>query len=101
MEGKECKPRLLLEVPANCKSKRLWHFLQLIPVKELEYCTNIALRNAYGEGNYVPFDAIAYFAAWFTLRRLSLSQRRAYRKDLVWANQTALGEALGKVPQDV
>ena len=61
--GKERKPRMLLEAPANCKSKRLWHFLQLFPVKELEYCTNIALHNVYGEENYIPFDAIAYFAA--------------------------------------
>ena len=99
--GEENKPRMLLHAPANCKNKRLWHFLQLFPVRELEYCTDIALQNSFGEGKYIRFDAIAYFAAWFTLRRLHLSERRAYRQDLDWANQTRFGIAVAKLPREL
>ena len=57
------KPKMLLRVPEDYEHKRVWHFLKLFPMKELEYCTNVALENTYGEGNYVKFDGIAFFAA--------------------------------------
>ena len=61
------KPRMLLKAPKDCKHKRVWHFLQLFPLQEFEYCTNIALRDNYEEGGYVEFDGIAYLAAWSLL----------------------------------
>ena len=95
------KPKMLLRVPEDYEHKRVWHFLKLFPMKELEYCTNVALENTYGEGNYVKFDGIAFFAAQFTARRLGLSVDRGYRNDLPWANQTRQGGAVGKLPRKI
>ena len=76
------KPRMLLRVPNNCKFKRSWHFFQIFPKEEFEYCTNLALVEAYGDKVIAKFDAIAYFGALFALRRLELSSRTAFQTEL-------------------
>ena len=85
-------------MPSPLGLQNLW---KLFPKKELEYCTNIALKDNYHEGDYMKFDAEAFFTAWFTARRLRLSPQDGYRRDLPWANQTEFGKAFGKLPQDV
>lgn len=57
------KPRMLLSAPKDCQHKRSWHFWKLFPKNELEYCCNRAMEEALGIGNFVPFDAEAFFAA--------------------------------------
>ena len=95
------KPKMLLKAPEDCKYKRAWHFWKLFPKKELEYCCNRAMEEALGADNFVPFDAAAFFAAWFTSRRLGIGHKLGYRKDLVWANQTDPGRAFGKIPRQI
>ena len=60
---KKKKPRMLLSAPKDCQYKRSWHFWKLFPKRELEYCCNRAMEEALGTGNFVPFDAEAFFAA--------------------------------------
>ena len=67
----------------------------------MEYCTNKALEEAFGEGNYFKFDTIAFFAAKFTSRRLRLSAKRGYKRNLPYANQTGKGQAFIKLPREV
>ena len=75
------KPRMLLRVPENEKYKRAWHFFQLFPTEEFEYCTKVSLEDKYDDVSMTAFNAVAYFAAWFTSRRKRMSSQLAYRKD--------------------
>ena len=76
------KPRMLLRVPDNEKYKRAWHFFQLFPTEEFEYCTKVSLEENYADVSMTAFKAVAYFAAWFTSRRKRMNSQLAYRKDL-------------------
>ena len=92
---------MLLRSPNDCKYKRAWHFWKLFPRKELEYCVNQALRDKHDAGTFTDFDALAFFAAWFTARKLHLNSQQGYRRDLPWANQTFPGKPFEKIPQDI
>ena len=96
----EVKPRLLLKVPPGEKYKRVWHFIQLFPIEELEYCCNVAIQEKYEEGVVPEFDAIAFFAAWFASRNFRVGSKDGYRKDLKQKNLTRYGQAFSKLPQD-
>ena len=78
----EVKPRLLLKVPPGEKYKRAWHFIQLFPIEELEYCCNVAIQEKYEEGVVPEFDAIAFCSAWFASRNFRVGSKDGYRKDL-------------------
>ena len=73
---------MLLRAPEDCNFKRSWHFWQLFPRKDVEYCTNVALEMAFGHGKFVPFDAEAFYAAWFAARRFGVGSKLAYRRDI-------------------
>ena len=94
------KPKMLLRSPIDCKYRRAWHFQKIFPKERFEYCTNIALSSQFEEGDFEPFDATAFFPAWFISRRLKIGSKLGYRRDLPWANQTDVGEAFSKLPQD-
>ena len=53
-------------------------------MKEVEYCTNTALDAALGPDNYVPFDAEAFYAAWFTSRRIGIGSTRGLVTDEIF-----------------
>ena len=57
------KPRMLLEAQKECSHKRVWHFFQIFPRAELEYCTKVALKSLYENNRMRNFNAVAYFAA--------------------------------------
>ena len=97
---KKVKSKLLLRVPADEKYKRAQHFLQLFPVEELEYCTNVAIQEAYEEGDVPDFDCVSFFAAQFSSRHLDVGSKDGYMKDIEFLNQTAEGHAFSKLPQD-
>ena len=59
------------------------------------------MEKEWGTGRFVPFDADAFFACWFSSRRLRLRPRYGYNKNISWLNQTGDGKCFGKVPQDV
>ena len=80
------KPRMLLAAPADSKNKHLFHFLELLPTEELTYCTNVAIHEEYNNGDAAPFNAVAYFAAWFAARRRGLSPQLGYKRNMPWAN---------------
>ena len=67
----------------------------------MEYCTNKQLSEKYGEGRFTKFNALDFFAAWFSARRLNLNSKLGYRKDLPWANHTRPGHCFGNLPQDL
>ena len=92
---------MLLQAPEDCKYKRAWHFWKVFPRAELEYCTNKQLSDKYGEGGFTKFNALDFFAAWFSARRLNLNSKLGYRKDLPWANHTRPGHSFGNLPQDL
>ena len=94
------KPKLLSKAPNNCEYPRLWHFLNLFPMKEFEYCTQASLTEKYGEGVFPGFDGVTYFHAWLTSRRLSMSPTIGYSKKHKWANQCQSGKAFENLPQD-
>ena len=67
------KPRMLLSAPENHTYKRAWHFFQLFPTEEFEFCTKVELEARYDHGPMTAFNSVAYFSAWFAARRLRLS----------------------------
>ena len=60
----------------------------------------MAIKEEYYEGDVPNFDPIAFFAAWFCSRRLNLSSKQGYRRDIKWLNHTHDGSAFQKLPQD-
>ena len=61
--GGRRKPKMLLRVPAHETYKRVWHFLKIFPMKNLEYCANVWIGLKYDEGTVPKFNGIAFFAA--------------------------------------
>ena len=59
----ERKPKMLLEAPGECKHKRCWHFFEIFPTKEFEFCTKVQLRSEYNDERFTNFNTVAYFAA--------------------------------------
>ena len=49
------KPKLLTKAPPNCQFPRLWHFLNVFPMKQFEYCTQASLDEKYDKGAYQNF----------------------------------------------
>ena len=76
------KPKMLFHSPSDCKFRRAWHFWKIFPKEMFEYCTNIELTSALEEGDFVRFDATAFFPAWFIARRLKIGSKLGYRRDL-------------------
>ena len=56
---------------------------------------------AFGHGKFVPFDAEAFYAAWFAARRFGVGSKLAHRRDIPYADLRDKGKASGKLPQDV
>ena len=94
------KPKMLLSAPENCKSKRIWHFFAIFPKKEFKYCTDVALRKAYGQKVQL-LCVTAFLGAWFTKCRLGLGLKTCFRKDIPQLNQTSEGQAFGKIPRSL
>ena len=76
------KPQMLLHAPKDDRYKRAWHFFKIFPTKEFEYCTRIELEQHYDKRLITEFNTVAFFAAWFPIRRLTLTSAIGYRKNL-------------------
>ena len=64
------RPKLLTKAPPNCQFPRLWHFLNVFPMKQFEYCTQASLDEKYDRGECPNFHGITYLHAWLTSCRL-------------------------------
>ena len=94
------KPRLLLRVPNEVKHRRVWHFLKIFPMKNFEYCTQISINEEFQNRSVRDFNGIAFLGALFACRRLHLTLREGYSREIGWLNQTAPGGALSKITVD-
>ena len=73
-------PKLLTKAPPNCKFPRLWHFLNVFPMKQFEYCTQASLSEKYDQGAYQNFHGITYLHVWLTSCRLHVNPKLGYSK---------------------
>ena len=94
------KPKLLTKAPQNCKFPRLWHFLNVFPFKEFEYCTQASLDEKFGQGKYQNFHRFSFLQAWLTSCRLGVSTNLGYSQKHVWGNQCPKGRAFSNLPRD-
>ena len=56
------RPKMHLSTPDSTKYRRVWHLFKLFPKVEFEYCSNVALKQKYGD-SFTKMDTVAFFGS--------------------------------------